>query len=83
MSNVELVNGTDTPRNSTGASPKNGGPSPSRTDFTRELTDLCRRHGIGIEGGHIWEMDTKDTGPDADANAEYAINEDGYLVRTF
>jgi hypothetical protein len=55
----------------------------TQTDFTRELTDLCRKHGVGIEGGHVWEMDSKDTGPDADINPEYAINEEGYLVRTF
>ena len=54
-----------------------------RTDFTRELTELCRRHAVGIEGGRVWGMDAAWKAPDADASAEYAIDADGGLVRTF
>jgi hypothetical protein len=55
----------------------------TRTAFTRELAELCRKHGVGIEGGCIWEMDLSWTGPDADIRAEYAVDVDGLLVRTF
>jgi hypothetical protein len=52
-------------------------------DFTRELTELCRKHAVGIEGGQVWEMDMADTDHLADRWAMYAIDGEGNLVRTF
>jgi hypothetical protein len=51
--------------------------------FTRELTELCRKHAVGIEGGQVWEMDMADTDHLADRWAMYAIDGEGNLVRTF
>jgi hypothetical protein len=52
-------------------------------DFTRELTELCRKHAVGIEGGQVWEMDMADTDHLADRWAMYAVDGEGNLVRTF
>jgi hypothetical protein len=52
-------------------------------DFTRELTELCRRHGVAIDGGWLVPLDMEWKGPDAEKWEQYAINEDDGLVRGF
>ena len=52
-------------------------------DFTRELTDLCRKHGIAISGARIERLDLDWKGPDAEQWEQYAVNEDDFLMRGF
>ena len=52
-------------------------------DFTRDLTELCRKHGIAISGAQIEPIDLDWNGADAEKWEQYAINEDDFLVRGF
>lgn len=52
-------------------------------DFTRELTDLCRKHGVAIYGGQLIPMNMDWHGPDAEKWEQYALNEDDFLVKGF
>ncbi len=53
------------------------------SQFTEELTDLCRKHGVAIVGGRVEQLDVSWKGPDAEQWEQYAINEDDFLVRGF
>jgi FPC/CPF motif-containing protein YcgG len=53
------------------------------TEFTRELTDLCRKHAVAIDGGRLESLDLNWNGPDAEKWEQYALNEDDFLVRGF
>lgn len=52
-------------------------------DFTRELTELCRKHGVAVVGGRIEQIDLDWKEPDAEQWEQYAVNEDDFLVRGF
>ena len=52
-------------------------------DFTRELTELCCKHGVAIYGGQLAPLDLQWDGPDAEKWEQYALNEDDTLVRGF
>ncbi len=52
-------------------------------DFTRDLTELCRKYGIAISGAQIESIDLDWNGADAEKWEQYAINEDDFLVRGF
>ena len=47
----------------------------TQDDFTRELTELCRKHRLGIEGGAVYVMEHEDY-PHV-----YALDAESKLVR--
>ncbi len=52
-------------------------------DFTRDLTELCRKYGLAIYGGKVERMDIGWRNHDAEIWEQYALNEDDVLVRGF
>lgn len=52
-------------------------------EFTRDLTELSRKHGLAIVGGYVVSLDMAWNGPDAEKWEQYALNEDDFLVRGF
>jgi len=44
------------------------------TAFTRELSDLCRKHSVGLEGATLFEMQTDDY------KFDYHIDDDSKLL---
>lgn len=58
-------------------------PPPTVNAFTQALTDLCREHGVAIEGGVVVPMDMSWNGPDAEKWEQYATDDSGALLRGF
>jgi hypothetical protein len=60
------------------------GDSSLRTsDFTRDLDELSRKHGLVLVGARVAPIDLSWNGPDAEKWAQYAITDAGILERGF
>lgn len=51
--------------------------------FAVALGDLCREHGVAIDGGSVRPIDMDWNGPDAEKWEQYAIGDSGVLLRGF
>jgi hypothetical protein len=51
--------------------------------FTHDLTALCGKYGVAIEGGRLELINIHWNNVDAEKWEQYAINEDDFLVRGF